>query len=1034
VKNILMSFLSNRKSLMKFGKWSLAILSLALLGFFVVNFTLPVFAALESDNVTLVTPSNNSYQRGAITVNVTSVTDVINASFYYTNTTNNFFYSIGTNTSCDNTKKICTYSWNTASGVTDGNYNFTVNVTNSTWTYNVTKTNTNITVDNTAPTVALTAPSNNAYLKGSWINITGTASDINNATIVTNDTHFATMGGTYASWNFTNTSALTDGVYHVQITANDSAGNSNSVIANFTVDNISPILNNVTPANNSYIQGNSAHLFQVDVSDSNLNTSNVSLEYKFTGDLSYTRLGLTCYGASPSFVCNNTLNPNKDTGVVLYYYFEATDNATNYANNGTSSSPLAVTIDNVNPTYTNWAANVTDGATIRKGTIIGLSAQWNDNYVLDKYLISRNDTTTWVNETAVAFPAGNWSNVTIDTSGFAVGTYFQAKMYANDSANNTNATSAFGWTIDGTAPTYTNNNTNDTDNVIGKYDSILLYANWSDNIGLNYAWLETNETAAAVNKTGVYGSPLSMTSGQTWSNFSWSNSSMAAGSVIAWRIFVNDTSGNTNSTPLLTFTIDGTAPTYANNVTSVANGTQYAPGAKYGFQADFTDNLGVDTVIFEWNGTNSTGSNLGSMTNYTYRSGAGQVSKTGSTYYFNSTDLSGGIYQYRWYANDTSGNWNNSHPAIAYYVIVNATNPVNLYLNGTLNQNLTVTYPAQVNATGVALYSNSGTVKLWRNGTDVTSAENGQNVRLSNATWPYQVNITGSINYTANNTGATFYAFVLKATPTVTLSALPGWTNAYPASTNVSCSVSSLNDEVSVKLWRNGTDVTSTENNVFLTNTSMLIPGVYNYTCGNASGTGNYSAYTTQNIMTIGVAGTISGYIKLTNTTTGLSSVSVTYGTIVASTISSGYYYLTGMTAGTYTVTASKDGYYTNSGTATVTDGATTQVNISMTGPENYNVTIPAQEYHSFWTSGWHNFWLSTRPFTSVTNYNFTSLFSSISGNYTAIYRDVSGTWQTYIVGESSNDFYNISSSDYLYWIYANNTDRVEVEPIHIIT
>jgi hypothetical protein len=39
-----MNFLSNRKSLMKFGKWSLAILSLVVLGFFVVNYVIPTFA------------------------------------------------------------------------------------------------------------------------------------------------------------------------------------------------------------------------------------------------------------------------------------------------------------------------------------------------------------------------------------------------------------------------------------------------------------------------------------------------------------------------------------------------------------------------------------------------------------------------------------------------------------------------------------------------------------------------------------------------------------------------------------------------------------------------------------------------------------------------------------------------------------------------------------------------------------------------------------------------------------------------------
>jgi len=41
----------------------------------------------------------------------------------------------------------------------------------------------------------------------------------------------------------------------------------------------------------------------------------------------------------------------------------------------------------------------------------------------------------------------------------------------------------------------------------------------------------------------------------TWSNFSWSNSSITAGTTIAWRIYYNDTSGNENVTDIMSFTV-----------------------------------------------------------------------------------------------------------------------------------------------------------------------------------------------------------------------------------------------------------------------------------------------------------------------------------------------------------------------------------------------------------------------------------------------------------------------------------------------
>jgi len=53
----------------------------------------------------------------------------------------------------------------------------------------------------------------------------------------------------------------------------------------------------------------------------------------------------------------------------------------------------------------------------------------------------------------------------------------------------------------------------------------------------------------------------------TWSNFTWQNSSITAGTTIQWRIYYNDTSGKENMTDLMTFTVktsDG-SPCTSNN-------------------------------------------------------------------------------------------------------------------------------------------------------------------------------------------------------------------------------------------------------------------------------------------------------------------------------------------------------------------------------------------------------------------------------------------------------------------------------------
>jgi len=407
---------------------------------------------------------------------------------------------------------------------------------------------------------------------------------------------------TGASWlaNATNQTALvngnvngivnnvTDGHYKWNVYCYDVTGQYDYEAYNSTlIVAIPPIVNNTIPANGSYIQATSSRLFQVNVYDYNLNTSNASLYYKDTGEAVFTRLGLTCYGTAPSFVCNITRDLSaKDTGYEIRYYFEATDNATNYANNGTASNPWITTIDNTEPTYTNWATNVTNATTIRRGIIIGLSARWADNYALDKYLLSRNETGNWVNQTAVAFTAGNWSNVSIDTSAFTNGVMFRAEIFANDSANNQKITTVFQWTIDGTAPQILYNTTNTTNNTqVSNQANIMIMAQWSDNIELNKYWLWHNISGGASGTNASYGS--FPTTGN-WTNITLPVlSSLSAGTMFRARIFANDTSDNQNSTLVYQWSIDNQAPQVLTNATNSSTG--YARGIL--LYANWTDNV-----------------------------------------------------------------------------------------------------------------------------------------------------------------------------------------------------------------------------------------------------------------------------------------------------------------------------------------------------------------------------------------------------------------------------------------------------------
>ena len=107
-------------------------------------------------------------------------------------------------------------------------------------------------------------------------------------------------------------------------------------------------------------------------------------------------------------------------------------------------------------------------------------------------------------------------------------------------------------------PKWRNQGQNLTYGLLQEGGTAELYAQGWDGTGLDYAWLETNETGVFENKTGAYGSPMDLNDASrtwVWSNFTWSNPSIAPGEQVWWRIWYNDTSGNVNVTDYLNFTI-----------------------------------------------------------------------------------------------------------------------------------------------------------------------------------------------------------------------------------------------------------------------------------------------------------------------------------------------------------------------------------------------------------------------------------------------------------------------------------------------
>jgi len=184
-----------------------------------------------------------------------------------------------------------------------------------------------------------------------------------------------------------------------------------------------------------------------------------------------------------------------------------------------------------------------------------------------------------------------------------------------------------------------------------------------------------------------------------------------------------------------------TNPYWYNNKTYPTSNVTYSPGTTYWFNVTCNDNIGINNAWLVINGT------LYYMQNQS------------NEFYITINDLSAGTYEYNFTCNDTSGNTNTS--STFTYVIQKAKNPIELYINGNLNQNIT-TVEGTINITGRSIHLNSGYIYIFVNGTEL---ENGTDVvtnvsTFSKGTYEIKVNSTGNQNYTSNSTGLTYYLFI----------------------------------------------------------------------------------------------------------------------------------------------------------------------------------------------------------------------------------------------------------------------------------
>jgi len=292
-------------------------------------------------NVDVNSPITGQNVSGNLVLNATisdgDMNDTLNVTFYFFNggvlVYNNTIY----NSSALNNSKF-NITIDTASVIVDGTYNLTVNASNASTT--VTNTSvTTVTIDNTAPAVAITAPTTGTFYTNSTLSILLNAT-ITDAIIGVNSALFQVSNGTVpfnitatnitSFWNATlNISlfSLAEANHTVTVFANDTLNNLNSsVTVNIIYDYTVPVINLVSVTS---ITDTGAAL-TVNATDVTSGVANCTYSSPGAGTLSLDSGNISAgsYGGTLSSL-------SADTTYVLA--INCTDKSGNVANNGTYS-------------------------------------------------------------------------------------------------------------------------------------------------------------------------------------------------------------------------------------------------------------------------------------------------------------------------------------------------------------------------------------------------------------------------------------------------------------------------------------------------------------------------------------------------------------------------------------------------------------------------------------------------------------------------------------------------------------------------
>ncbi len=730
------------------------------------NFTITVDTT--PPGVFLVDPWLGKVVYGGISIN-SSINDSLSlvreVSFWFENTS--FTTSTAGMTLLSGT--IANGTWNgtfDTTTISDGEYNFTVNATDHSGNSNVTRSAifinnippqwTNFTQNDTVIYLNESVQFNSSWLdavnlssfifsttqSGSWVNTSAHAINNRTATVLENVTITANEG-TVVYWMFF---------------VNDTSNRWNQTpIQNFTVaDPTAPVVTLNSPS--ATYTNLATIVFNFSVTD-NSPLKNATLYANFSGVF----LPNQTNGTAP--LLNATYNYINLSGLAdgLFEWNVRVCDApvTNSPNCAFAPANNSFYLDRTNPTWSSNTTNQTNG-TPRQGDTINLNVTIADNMVITQYVYSTNDSGVWVNETG-SLNASQYvlsfnesvesiTNVTVGWTVFIV-----------DIAGNRNQTDIFTYVVrpgggDVAAPFITLispiNSANNS--VLNQSFNFSLI----DATGFSNATLYANFTGAFLPNASISLTGKTITTALNVTNI--------PEGVWLWTIYACDNvtlAPNCDFASLnYTLRIDRTPPNFSGNTTDPLQPITYTSGVQYIFNASWSD-ADIFNITFENNFS-------GSPLNYS------PTSVLGNLYTYNASELSGGLYSVKWYAQDTAGNFNMTGSYL-YLVGINQSN-ISLYINGARG-NTTLSYYDIANFTAV-LNGNPGPYVNLSSNLSFWDALSGPSpfTNLSNLT------LLGSYYVAAFFNGNRNYSYSSENwTVAIADTTAPAWSNAYKNTTPV---------------------------------------------------------------------------------------------------------------------------------------------------------------------------------------------------------------------------------------------------------